>query len=94
MGVDKVKVVEGETFHLLRFIAILMPINAFLRKLRGDSPVLPQASLLIMMMLDVDEVAVVSCEDLESCCDHFYFPDALAGLLCFREKSSSARVWR
>ena len=86
MGVDKVKVVEGESIHLLRFIAILTPINAFLRKLRGDSPLLPQASLLTMMLLDADEVAVVSCEDLESCFNVFYLPDAWRGFFVFSKK--------
>ena len=41
MGVDKFKVVEGKTVELLRFICILVPMNSYLRKLRGDSNLLP-----------------------------------------------------
>ena len=37
MGVDKVKDVNGKQVNLLRFICILIPINTYLRKLRGDS---------------------------------------------------------
>ena len=41
MGVDKFKAVDGKTVELLRFLCILVPINSYLRKLMGDSNLLP-----------------------------------------------------
>ena len=87
MGVDKPKVVDGQDCMFLRFIAILTPINAYLRKMRGDSSTLPQASLLSMLILEDDEVALVNSEDLESC---FTFSCRSLG----EDTSSSARRWR
>ena len=56
MGVDKLKEIDGVVHRYLRFIAILTPINAYLRKLRGGRATLPQAALLNMMILESDEI--------------------------------------
>ena len=51
MGVGKIKEVNGKQVNLLRLSCILVPINTYLRKLRGDSnlfPFLPQMSLLAL----------------------------------------------
>ena len=79
MGVDKLKEINCVTHRYLRFIAILTPINAYLRKLRGDSDTLPQAALLNMMILESDEIAWVDSEDLEACFN-FFFVCRLDGL--------------
>ena len=42
MGVDKQKVVDGVTTKKQRFISILTPIHAYMRKLRGDGHTLPK----------------------------------------------------
>ena len=41
MGVDKLKDTSDGPVHLLRFISILTPTNAYMRKLRGDARALP-----------------------------------------------------
>ena len=64
MGADKLREVDGVVHRYLRFIVILTPINAYLRKLQGDSGTLPQAALLSMMILESDEIAWVDSEDL------------------------------
>ena len=48
VGVDKWKEVGGVLEHHLRLISILTPLNTYMRKVSGDSWLLPQASLLSM----------------------------------------------
>ena len=55
MGVDKVKDVGGIPLILLRFICIFCPLNPYLRKMAGDSGLLPQAALLNNLILDDGE---------------------------------------
>ena len=52
MGVDKWKEIDGEQIHLLRFICIFCPVNAYMRKLRGDSDLLPFLPQMNMLSLD------------------------------------------
>ena len=86
MGVDKVKEIDGVSHRFLRFIAISTPINAYLRKLRGDSASLPQAALLNMMILENDEIAWVDSEDLESCFNLFYVPPVWRGFFAVSKR--------
>lgn len=51
MCVDKLKIVHGESQHLLRFISNLTPLNAFMRKLRGDENTFPQVVFLSRIIL-------------------------------------------
>ena len=67
MGVDKVKEVDGRRVNLLRFTCILTPINAYMRRLEGDSWTLPQGSLLSSLILNEGEFLWIDGEDLESC---------------------------
>ena len=54
--------------------------------MRGDPALVPQASLLASTMLDEDEVALVDCDDLESCFNIFYLPPAWRGFFVFSKK--------
>ena len=76
MGVDKVKEVNGHKVNLLRFICILCPINAYMRKLVGDSWSLPQGCLLASLILSAGEFIWVDGEDLESCFNLFTLPES------------------
>ena len=42
MGIGNVKDIDGKKVNLLRLICILCPINAYMRKMMGDSWSLPQ----------------------------------------------------
>ena len=57
-----------------------------MRKLRGDSDLLPQASVLSLMILDEDEVAWTDSEDLESCFNLFSLPEEWRGFFAFSMK--------
>ena len=83
MGVERYKDFDGVRTHCLRFSVVLEPINLYIRKLRGDSSMLPQASLLTLMILREDEVAWTDSEDLESCFNLFYLPEAWLGMFAF-----------
>ena len=89
MGVDKYK----DSEHQLRFISILTPLNAYMRKLCGDSWLLPQASVLSSLFLDLDEQLVISSEDLKSCFNLFYLPEAWRGYVAFSQTGPSLRIW-
>ena len=90
MGVDKFKEVDGVITHLLRFICILTPINAYMRKFRGDSWSLPQAALLSTITLLEDEVLLIDSENLQSCFNLFFFPESWYGYFAFSKKVSMA----
>ncbi len=66
MGVDKWKEVDGVLEHHIRLISILTPLNTYMRKICYDSWLLPQASLLNMMVLGEGEFMWVDGEDLQS----------------------------
>ena len=87
MGVDKFKVVEGKTVELLRFICILVPINSYLRKLRGDSNLLPFLPQVTLITLEPNEVMYTDSEDMMSCFNLFKMPDCWAGYLHLKSLS-------
>ena len=64
---DKIKEINGRKEELLRFISILAPINSYMRKMSGDSWLLPQISQPGGMILKDDEWVWVNGEDLMSC---------------------------
>ena len=83
MGVDKPKEVDGVMHMYLRFIAIIIPTKAYLRKMRGDSDTLPQAALLSILLVGDDEVAIINSEDLESCFNLFCMLQSWRGYFVF-----------
>ena len=91
MGVDKYKEVDGKREHHLRFISILCPINAYLRRLRGDSHTLPYLGQASLILLEEDEVLIDDGADMEGCFNIFYLPDEWLGYFCF-EKQVPASV--
>ena len=84
-GVDKVKIVDGKTVELLRFICILVPINSYLRKLKGDSNLLPFLPQMTLMTLEPNEVLFTDSEDMMSCFNLFKMPDCWAGYFAFEK---------
>ncbi|CAK0841665.1 unnamed protein product [Prorocentrum cordatum] len=86
MGVDKVKYVNGVRIELLRFICIFVPINAFLRRLQGDSGLLPYIGQLGLTVLEEDEAFWVDSEDMESCFKLFYMPSEWLGMFAFEKQ--------
>ena len=87
MGVDKFKVVDGKTVELLRFICILVPINSYLRKLKGDSNLLP---FLPQMTLERHGVLLTESEDTMSCFNLFKMLDSWAGYFTFEKPVSKS----
>ncbi len=61
-----------------------------MRKICGDSWLLPQASLLNMVVLGEGEFVWVDGEDLQSCFNLFVLPEAWRGYCCFSKKVSRA----
>ena len=90
MGVDKIKEVNGKQINLLRFICILVPINTYLRKLRGDSNLLPFLPQLSLLALEPNELLYIDSEDMLSCFNLFKMPDSWAGFFAFEKPVSSA----
>ena len=86
MGVDKIKVVDGKTQTLLRFISNFVPINQYLRKLRGDSSLLPSVTQLSLILLSDGELLSMESEDMESCFNLFYTPDCWAGYFAYEKQ--------
>ena len=64
MGVDKIAEVNGKQVNLLRFICILVPINTYLRKLRGDSQLLPFLPHMGLLALGPNELLYVDSEEM------------------------------
>ena len=71
---NKFRIIEGVSVRQLRFISILTPLNAYMRKFQGDSYLLPQASFLGHIFLKEGELLWGDGEDLESCFNLFYLP--------------------
>ena len=88
VGVDKFNVVDGRTVELLRFICIVVPINSYFRRLRGDSnlpPFLPQVTLIT---LEPSEALFTDSEDMLSCFNLFKLPGCWAGYFPFEKHVS------
>ena len=92
IGVDKFKEVDGQEIRLLRFIAILTPLNSYMRKLAGDSNTLPLANFLSKIILSDIEVMSLDGEDMHSCFNLFFLPEQWWGYFAF-EKQVDASVF-
>ena len=90
MGVDKIKEVNGKQVNLLRFICIPVPINIYLRKLRGYSNLLPFLPQMSLLALEPNELLYIDSEDMLSCFHLFKLPDSWAGFFAFEKQVSSA----
>ena len=88
MGVDKVKVIDSKEVVCLRFISILTPLNKYMRKLEGDSSLLPQAAFLSNIFLTDNEDLLLEGEDLQSCLNLFYLPACWKGFIVFEKQVS------
>ena len=86
MGVDKWKTVGGVKKRFLRFITILVPSNAFLRRLRGGSGDLPYLGQLSLVELGPEEDLWIDSEDMESCFNLFRMPPCWLGAFAFSKK--------
>ena len=86
MGVDKPKVIDGKTVNLLRFISNFVPINQYLRKLRGDSNLLPSVTQLSLVLLQDGELLGMESKDMESCFNLFYTPQEWAGYFAYEKQ--------
>ena len=86
LGVDKVKTVNGIEKMCLRFISNFIPINSYLRKLRGDSKLLPCVTQLGLILLEDGELLQLESEDMESCFNLFYLPKSWAGYCAYAKK--------
>ena len=84
MGVAKVKQLgDGSTVHLQRFITNLVPMNSYLRRLRGDSSLLPPVGRLGLIHLSDDEALELDSEDMESAFNLFRMPVAWRGAFAY-----------
>lgn len=90
MGVDKFKVVDGTLMHYLRFICVFIPINSYLRRLRGGSAALPFLAQLTLVVLDDGGTFYVDSEDMESCFNIFFMPRCWEGYFAFSKKAPSS----
>eukprot|EP00959_Pyramimonas_sp_CCMP1952_P191829 4011166-Pyramimonas_sp.AAC.1 len=79
MGVDKFKEIGGVTHHFLRFICVFVPINSFMRRLRGGSDDLPYLGQMSLVLMEPGDIFMVDSEDMESCFNIFAMPPAWNG---------------
>ena len=73
--------------ELLRFICTLVPIKSYLRKLKGDSNLLP---FLPQMTLERHGVLLTESEDTMSCFNLFKMLDSWAGYFTFEKPVSKS----
>ncbi|CAK0791571.1 unnamed protein product, partial [Prorocentrum cordatum] len=86
MGVDKYKGNGPGAQHLLRFISILCPANAYLRRPRGASDAPPYFGQMTHVDLAEDEYLIDDGQDQEGCFNIFYLPPAWRGFFCFEKR--------
>ena len=92
MGVDKIKETEQGTVELLRFISILCPINAYFRKLRGQSKNLPYLGQLNMALLGAEDQVIVDSEDMESCFNIYKMNNKWPGMFTFNKRVPQSAI--
>ncbi|CAK0808859.1 unnamed protein product [Prorocentrum cordatum] len=86
MGIDKPPKSSEEGETLLRFISIFTPINAYLRKLRGDDHTLPVAALLSACILEDGEEFWDDAEDQKGCFNIFRLPEEWLGYCAYSKQ--------
>lgn len=90
MAVDKAKVIDGVERTLQRFICILTPINAYMRKLRGDAWTLPQVHQLGCKLLSEGEYVLTNGEDCTSAFNLLRLPPQWRAYFAFSKQVSKA----
>ena len=93
MGVPKLKrLSDGATVELQRFISNLVSKNAYFRRLRDDSSLLPQVSRRGLIVLDESETLEIDSEDMEPAFNLFHIPPVWKSVFAFAKKSSLLSV--
>ena len=69
--------------ELLRCISNLVPMSAYLRRLRSDSSLLPSVSRLGLIVLVEGETLGFNSEDMESAFNLFRMPPTCRSFLAF-----------
>ena len=92
MGVDKFKNTREGVLHLLRFISILTPINAYMRKLRGDANTLPYMGQLSLALLEPEQHTIIDSADLENCFNIYRLPREWLRFFTFSKRVSQGAV--
>ena len=64
----------GRIEHRQRFVSILVPLNSYLRRLPGDSSLLPNVTRMSLVALEEGEVLVLDSEDMTSAFNLFRMP--------------------
>lgn len=88
MGVDKYKDIDGVPTLLERFICNLVPINLYMRKLMGDSWLLPQVNQIGSMVLGEGEYVWTNADDITSAFNVFHLPACWKGFFAFNKRVS------
>ena len=87
MGVKKLKEhADGTVTQLQRFITNLVPMNSYLRRLRGDSGLLPSVGRLGLIQLEADETLEIDSEDMVSAINLFRMPVAWRGAFTYAKQ--------
>ena len=93
MGVSKLmRLPDGSTVELQCFISNLVIMNAYFRRLRGDSSLLPPVSRLGLIVLDEGETLENDSEDMESAFILFRMPPVWKSFFAFAKKSLAQRT--
>ena len=87
MGVKKLKEhADGTVTQLQRFITNLVPTNSYLRRLRGDSGLLPPVGRLGLIQLEADETLEIDSEDMVSAFNLFRMPVPWRGAFTYAKQ--------
>ena len=87
MGVKKLKEhADGTVTQLQRFITNLVPMNSYLRRLRGDSGLLPSVGRLGLIQLEADETLEIDSEDMVSAFNLFRMPVPWRGAFTYAKQ--------
>ena len=94
MGVPKLKrLSDGAIVELQRFISNLVSKNAYFRRLRGDSSLLPQVSRRGLIVLDESETLEIDSEDMGSAFNLFRMPPVWKSFFAFAQSSLLSVPW-
>ena len=87
MEVKKLKEhADGTVTQLQRFITNLVPMNSYLRRLRGDSGLLPSVGRLRLIQLEADETLEIDSEDMVSAFNLFRMPVPWRGAFTYAKQ--------
>ena len=77
---------DGTVTQLQRFITNLVPMNSNLRRLRGDSGLLPSVGRLGLIQLEADETLEIDLEDMVSAFNLFRMPVPWRGAFTYAKQ--------